>query len=75
MRGRDKSWLGRSFRLNATKYTNLPLSVGVDGSLGAAVEDVGGADVAAALVVILGVRVAAENKNKYNKTYLIVIHV
>ncbi len=38
---------------------DLPLSVGVDGSLRAAVEDVAGADVPAVLVVVLGVGVAA----------------
>jgi hypothetical protein len=39
---------------------DLPLSVRVDRALRPPVEDVGGADVAAALVVVLGVGVASE---------------
>ena len=42
--------------------THLPLSVGVDRSLGPTVEDVRGADVAALLVVVLGVAVTAGKK-------------
>ena len=40
---------------------DLPLAVGVDRTLRPAVEDVRGADVAAAFVVVLGVRVPSKN--------------
>lgn len=45
-------------------HDDLPLAVGVDGTLGAAVEDVGRADVAALLVIILGISVSPEEKKR-----------